>query len=221
MNVVRALLLILILSAPAVAQEQTSTRAGRRPLLPRDQEVALARSAAPPSISTHARVFVLTDTGFVLAEPGPPGGDSQVACVVGRSWRHSLEPHCFDAEGAATVLPLELRRTTMRHLGHSEEEIEGELAAGLASGRFRLPSRPAMTYMMSEAQILYNDDGRRVGAWRPHLMIYYPYLTDASVGLPSTPEMQVGMVTQPGTPGSSLMILLPQFVKAAAGIPSR
>jgi hypothetical protein len=218
MNIARVSLLTLALSAPALAQQETSTRAGRRALLPRDEEVALARSAAPSSISARARVLVLTDTGFV---PADPADTAQVACVVNRSWRHSLEPHCYDAEGAATMLPLALRRTTMQHLGHSEDEIDREIAAGLASGRFRLPARPAMTYMMSEAQVLYNDEGRRVGAWRPHLMIYYPYLTNASLGLPAAPEMQVGMVTQPGTPASSLMIVMPNFVKRATGTPAR
>jgi hypothetical protein len=87
------------------AQEPRSTRNGRRVLLPRDEEIALARTAAPPSVSGHARILVLTDTGYAVAVPGTTG----VTCVVNRSWRDSREPQCYDAEGSATIFPIETR----------------------------------------------------------------------------------------------------------------
>jgi hypothetical protein len=39
--------------------------------------------------------------------------------------------------------------------------------------------------MMSAEQVLYTPDGRRVGAWLPHLMWYYPYLRAGDLGLTS------------------------------------
>ncbi|HVE77526.1 MAG TPA: hypothetical protein VNA89_01630 [Gemmatimonadaceae bacterium] len=165
-----ALLSVLVAAGATTARAQGPApgRAGRRPLLPRAYEVALARSAAPASVSARARVLAFTDSGYVVADTGT----SEVTCVVNRSWPRSLEPHCYDAEGAASVLPIELRRTELAHRGVPAGEIEREVAAGLATGRFRLPRRPAMTYMMSAAQTLYDDDGTLVGAWRPHVMLY-------------------------------------------------
>jgi hypothetical protein len=78
-------------------------------------------------------------------------------------------------------------------------------------GDLRLPRRPAMSYMMSSRQVLYNDSGRQVGSWKPHIMLYYPSLTNAGVGLPAKPEMRVGMVANEGTAESSLMIIMPRF----------
>jgi hypothetical protein len=69
-----------------------------------------------------------------------------------------------------------------------------------------------MTYMMSSAQVLYDDDGKHVGRWRPHLMIYYPYLSGTALGLAATPDMRVGMVSEEGTPGSCLILIMPGFV---------
>lgn len=206
--------LALLAGAPAIAQTTTTApnRSGRRVLLDRDLEIALARSAAPPGVSARARVLVFTDSGFVVADSGSNG----VTCVVNRSWPQALEPHCYDAEGAASVMPQELLRAELGHRGVPAEEVERQIAAGLASGRFRMPRRPALTYMMSAAQVLYDDDGRRVGAWRPHLMLYYPYLTNADLGLPSTPDMRIGSVFQQGTPGASLVIVMPAFVQAPA-----
>jgi hypothetical protein len=204
--------LMMLLPSPGSAQTLAPTRTGPRQLLPRDYEITLARSAAPPSVSARARVLVFTDAGFVVADSGSNG----VTCVVDRSWPQSLEPHCYDAEGAASVLPQNLRRTELAHRGKGEDEIDRETAGALATGRFRMPRRPALTYMMSAGQVLYDDDGRRVGAWRPHLMVYYPYLTNAELGLASRPDMQVGMVSDEGTPRASLVIVMPTFVPAPA-----
>ena len=206
------IILIPTAAASAAAGQSTPTRTGPRPLLPRAQEVLLARSAAPASISATARVLVLTDTGFVVADSGKNG----VTCVVHRSWPGSVEPHCYDAEGAESVLPIEMFRTVQRHRGRSEAEIDREIADRLASGTYRVPSRPAMTYMMSSAQVLYDDSGKHVGKWRPHLMIYYPYLTAASMGFGAAPDMKVGMVSQQGTPQSCLILIMPGFVDPTA-----
>ncbi len=190
----------------------TTVRAGARPILPLADEVALARSAAPSSISAGSRVLILTDSGYVVGEPGA----SAMTCVVNRSWRHSVEPHCYDPEGAATVMQIELRRNYLRHLGKPEPEIAAEIGAGLLSGKYRLPTRPALSYMMSAQQVLYGDDAKLAGKWRPHLMIYYPYLTTQTLGFRERPEMAVGMVTGSGEPESSIMIIMPRFADAGA-----
>jgi hypothetical protein len=56
------LLLIAITAAPAAAQGKYPPIADY--LMPRDAEIALARSAAPPAIADRATVKVLTATGF-------------------------------------------------------------------------------------------------------------------------------------------------------------
>jgi hypothetical protein len=203
-----------IISTSVDAQDRAS-RVGRRTVMPRADEVALARSAAPASVSSGATVLVFADTGFIVAE----SGSNNVTCIVNRSWPASLEPHCFDSESAETILPIEIARTMLYHRGRSESEADREIADGLASGRFRLPRRPAMSYMMSEGQVLVDDDGKTVGRWRPHIMIYYPYLKSSDVGFGSTPDMKIGMVSESGRATSNLMIVMPQFVAVAAKQP--
>jgi hypothetical protein len=178
-------------------------------MLPRDREIALARSAAPADVSRDATVMILTDRGFEIAEKGSNG----VTCVVNRSQPESLEPHCFDAEGSATVLPIELRRTEMLREGRTNEEIDREIGQGLLSGKYRLPRRPAMSYMMSSGQVLFNDEGKRVGKWHPHLMIFYPNLTSGDLGLGGTPSPEAAVVVDPGMPLSNIMVVVQDFVE--------
>jgi hypothetical protein len=162
-------------------------------------------------VSARARVLVFADTAFVVADSGSSG----VTCVVNRSWPQSLEPHCYDAEASATILPMELRRTMLLHRGRSEAEANRDIADGLARGAFRLPRRAAMSYMMSDAQRLVGDDATPAGHWLPHVMIYQPFLTNADVGFGETPDMRVGMVSDAGTPMASLMLIMPKHVKVA------
>ena len=188
------IVVLTVAAGQAAAQSAGAGRGGPRVQLPREREIALARTAAPPAVSRDATVMVLTERGFEVAVKGTNG----VTCVVNRSHPESLEPHCFDPEAAATVLPMELRRTELLREGKTTEDIDQEVAAGLLEGRYRLPRRPAMSYMMSSEQVLYDDEGKRVGKWQPHLMIYYPHLSSADLGLGDAPSTDAAMVVDGG-----------------------
>ncbi|MEZ4457707.1 MAG: hypothetical protein R2882_14340, partial [Gemmatimonadales bacterium] len=149
--------------------------------------------------------------GFVEAAPGMNG----VTCLVGRSWVASLEPACFDPEAGATVMVAEIFRTEAYHRGRPKDEVDREVAARLADGRIRLPTRPALVYMMSSGQELISDDGRPAGKWQPHLMLYVPYLTNTELGLPEPPDFRSFMVnvSDPGKPWATLVVPLATFVE--------
>jgi hypothetical protein len=203
-----AMLLTVLAPCLLPAQARGAGKSGPRTLLSREREVALARSAGPATVTAGARVYVLTATGYVVADSGTTGA----ACYVSRSWPESLEPHCFDAEGATTILPMEMRRVELLAKGSSMDEVEREIADGLIAGRFRLPTRPATSYMMSCAQQLISDEGQSVGKWRSHLMIYFPYLTNESIGMATGPDLTAAVVVNPGTPESNIMIPLQEFI---------
>lgn len=183
-------------------------RSGVRATLPIAEEIALARSAAPKDVSAHATVLVFTGTGYVVAVQGSSG----TTCAVLRSWPKSLEPQCFDVEASTTILPILLREAELQILGKAPAEIEGDREEGIRAGQYRLPSRPAMSYMLSSAQELYSDDGQRVGRWKPHLMIYFPYLQNTDLGLDSTGRVGRLMLFDAGKPLSTLVIIQDVFV---------
>ena len=202
------LMVLAGVAQPLAAQTDSAWRASRPAQLPLAQEIALARSAAPPEVSRAATVLVRRSGRYDVASEGTNG----VTCYVARSWPESIEPHCFDAEGAATILPIHLREAELQEQGQSRAEIERDRDEGLRTGRFHLPTRPAMTYMMSSGQILFDDDGKPVGKWHPHLMIYVPYITSTALGLGEPPSTKAAVVVDEGSPTANIMIVLPQFV---------
>src|SRR5262245_35297906 len=137
------LLLAVSLSLPVAGQSAGAGQPGRRPLLPREQEVALARSAAPAAVSAAADVWVLGDEGYSLGVRGTSGA----ACIVARDWIESLEPVCYDPEAAATIMRITMRRVELLHRGRSVPEADAEVARAIGAGELRLPQRVAVAYM--------------------------------------------------------------------------
>ena len=144
-------------------------------LMPKDAEIALARSAAPASIADGATVMVLERQGYTTVVQGTNG----FLCYVERSWAHDTDhpefwnpkartPNCFNAAAAGSVSPLYLMKTRLVLGGKSKAEIAQAIAAALDSGELPALAPGSMCYMMSKEQYL-NDQGHN---WRPHVMFY-------------------------------------------------
>jgi hypothetical protein len=150
----------------------------------RNEEIALARSAAPPSISRDATVLVLTRKGYETAVEGKNG----FVCFVDRSWQKTVDdpdfwnpklrgPTCVNAPAARSVLPFQDQLTALALSGASREQISAKLKGMLAAKKF-VPETGAMAYMMSKQQRLNDGDHP---AWHSHVMLYLPGSIDSPV----------------------------------------
>jgi hypothetical protein len=149
-------------------------------LMPRDSEIAFARSAAPPSVSRDAKVLVLTAHGYETAVPGSNG----FVCLVARSWDLGVSKpssafwnpqvrvaKCYNPQGAETRIPQYLMKTQLAVAGMTQAEIGVREQAAWSAGTLKEDAVPgAMCYMMSNRS--WGVGGP--GPWRPHLMFYYP-----------------------------------------------
>ena len=140
-----------------------------------NSEIALARSAAPASISDGAEVMVLGRKGFTTAVKGTNG----FLCVVERSWGAATDapefwnpkirsPICFNPQAARTFARIFLMKTKLVLEGKSKAEIVAATASALDKKELPALEPGAMCYMMSKQQYL-NDQG---ASWHPHLMFF-------------------------------------------------
>lgn len=138
-------------------------------------EIALARTAAAPSISADAEVMVLGKQGYTTAAKGSNG----FVCVVERGWGASTtdpdfwnpkvrSPVCFNPAAARSFLPIYLMRTRLLLAGKSKAEMLQATDAAFAKGELSTLEAGAMCYMTSKQQYL-NDRGQH---WHPHLMFF-------------------------------------------------
>lgn len=189
--------LALLLSS--VARAQTSPYPRMAPLaqyqMTREAEIAMARSAAPASISADAEILVLGKTGYEVAAQGKNG----FVCMVLRSFAAAIDapefwnpkirgPICLNAEGARAWLPHVRRKAEWALAGLSTEQMAERIKAALA-GKEYPPFEPgAMSYMMSKDGYL-SDNG---GHWHPHLM-WFVAMTDAATwgaNVPGSPVLE-------------------------------
>ena len=147
--------------------------------LSRADEIRYAKSAAPADISKDAKVWVLENGHFVIAQQGT----SNVVCEVARNTATSFEPQCGDTEADSTILAIFRFRTEERIAGKTPDEIKADVADGIASGRFHPPQRPALVYMESASQVLTDATGNNRSHFMPHLMVFYPGMTISAMGI--------------------------------------
>jgi hypothetical protein len=196
-----ALLLVLGTAFQAVAQAAAtpSTTTTYPKMAPVDQylmadraaEIALARSAAPASISHDAEVLVLGRHGFETAVKGTNG----FVCIVGRSWTSAADadfwdpkvrvPMCVNAAAARSYL---LRITKIAELalaGHTLAQVNEAIAAAISRKELPPMESGAMCYMMGKQGF----GGDSIPHWPSHLMFFYTDIDPAIWGanLPGSP----------------------------------
>ena len=156
------------------------------------QEIALAKSAAPPALSSDAEVLVLASDGYHSTIPGKNG----FTCLVERGWMSPLDapdfwnpklrgPVCYNPPAVRTILPYTILRTKLILSGKSKAQMNQTILALLAAGQLPPPEPGAMSYMMSKDG--YLGDG--AGHWHPHLMFHLARMSAATWGanLPGSP----------------------------------
>jgi hypothetical protein len=136
-------------------------------------EIALARSAAPASISRDATVLVLGRKGYETAAEGKNG----FVCLVARGWSGPFDwpefwstkiraADCLNPQAARSIVPILELRAKMAMAGRSKEEMLSALKAAYEKKQLPEPESGAMDYMMSKSSYLTDQGGHNM----PHLM---------------------------------------------------
>jgi hypothetical protein len=176
----------------------------------RAAEIALARTAAPPSVSGDAEVLVLGEKGYESVVPGKNG----FVCFVERSWESPFadpefwnpkerSPNCFNPPAVRTELHQVLKRAEWVIAGLSKEQIQERTRAAYADKTFEPPAPEAMSFMLSKQGYLSDAAG---GPWHPHVMLFVPHGEAATwgAGLEGSP-----VLGQDGSDLESTVLFIP------------
>jgi hypothetical protein len=195
-----ALLVVLGTAYQATAQKTTTPYTKIAPIdqylmADRGAEIALARSAAPDSISRDAEVLILGRHGFETAVKGKNG----FVCIVGRGWTSAPEPDfwnpkvrvpmCVNAPAARSYLLHITKETEWGLAGRTQAQMNEGIAAAIAKKELPPMEPGAMCYMMGK-QGYGGDSAPR---WPSHLMFFYSDTDPAIWGanLPGSPVIAV------------------------------
>ncbi len=199
LGIMAASYLALIL-APALQAQAPDAKSPYPAMAPLDQyliadrnaEIALARTAAPESISRDADVLVLGRHGYETAVKGKNG----FVCLVWRSWAAGIDdpefwnpklraPVCLNPPAARFQVPLTVKRTELVLAGRPKSQIFSDITAAIDKKELPPLEPAALCYMLSKQGYL-ND---KAGHWHPHLMFLVPLTDPATWGtaLPDSP----------------------------------
>lgn len=190
-----SLALLAVFFVPAAGAQSSHSQARKYPpiqeyLMPQASEIALAKSAAPATISDHATIKVLTISGFRVVRPG----DNGFVCEVMRAFSAPTyspaqfrdlvydssvrAPICFNPQAARGVLPYYELRTKLAMEGKAPEEIATGVQTAYVRGQLPERSGVSFAYMWSADQNLAPG----IGAWHPHVMVFAPYYDNSMLG---------------------------------------
>jgi hypothetical protein len=160
-------------------------------LMDQTDEIALARTAAPDSISRDADVMVLGRHGFENAVKGKNG----FVCIVERGWTAAADPDfwnpkvrvpiCDNAAAARSYLLRTLKTTDLVLAGRTKAQIDEAINAAVDKKELPPMEPGAMCYMMSKEG--YGGDS--APHWPSHVMFYFSQTDPAIWGanLPGSP----------------------------------
>lgn len=199
-NAMRTFALAAIFAAPwpAPAQNAKTSYPTAAPfeqyLMPdRNEEIQMARSAAPDSISADAEVLVLGKHGYETAVQGKNG----FVCLVERSWTAGINdtnfwnpktrgPICLNAPAVRSYLPRTVKKAELVIAGRTKAQLFDAIAAAIDKKELPAPEPGAMSYMLSKQGYLGDE---AAGPWLPHLMFFTPQTDSKAWGanLPGSP----------------------------------
>ena len=196
-----ALLVVLAAAWQAKAQDAKAPYPSMAPLdqyliADRNAEIALARTAAPESISQDAEVMVLGQHGYETVVKGKNG----FVCMVWRSWAAGIDdpefwnsklraPICFNPPAARFNVPLTIKKTDLVLAWRSKTQVFDAIKTAFDKKELPALESGAMCYMLSKQGYLSDRDGH----WHPHLMFFAPLTEPAAwgAGLPGSPVIGV------------------------------
>lgn len=143
----------------------------------RGAEIAMARTAAPASITRDAEIWVLGATNFEVAVPGTNG----YLCVVGRAFAGPMNnpefwnpknrsPICLNPPAVRSLWPYAMKQAGMALAGATRAQIREAIRTAVARKELGPPETGSMAYMMSREAYLTDRGSHNLA----HVMFELP-----------------------------------------------
>lgn len=163
-------------------------------------QLKTALLAAPAEQRSEAMVYAYNSKGElqVLQE-----GSNNLVCIADDPKREGISVSCYNKK----LEPFMARGRALTAEGKSEMEKREIRKQEAESGILQLTDTPSMVYILSGSKENYDETTGELIDGKFRYVIYMPYATTESTGLPSKPEVP-GMpwLMDPGTHRAHIMI---------------
>ncbi|NJW52508.1 hypothetical protein [Salinimicrobium oceani] len=193
----RSSIILLVLLFPVLALAQ-------KKVLPAEVQIRTAVLAAPEDLRAGVMVYGYNEAGemVVLRE-----GTNHLVCVADDPDKKGINVSCYSKK----LEPFMARGRALTEEGKPEMERREIRRKEAEAGELELPDAPAMTYILTGSEENYNLETGELKDGQFRYVIYIPYATAQSTGLPEKP-FAPGMpwIMDPGTHRAHIMITPPK-----------
>ena len=167
---------------------------------PKKIQIEIAVLAAPKMYQEAATVLGYNEEGkLVTLRKGTNG----MVCLADDPSSEGISVACYAAE----LEPFMARGRELAAEGKSNLEKREIRKNEIDAGTLKMPAEPSMVYVLTGKENGYNTKTGELQASKIRYVLYKPYMTGESTGLPTTPEA-AGMpwLMDAGTHRSHIMI---------------
>ncbi len=191
-NLFLATLVLSIFSA--CAQEE------KPEIMPKDIQIKTALLPAPEEKKEGAMIYGYDEDGevVVLRE-----GTNDLVCIADNPYNKGIQVSCYFKD----LDPFMERGRQLKKDGKETMEIREMRGAEVAAGSLKMPKAPSMMYIFYGSEEAYDKTKATLGDGQFRYVIYTPFATTESTGLPLKPHAK-GMpwLMDPGTHRAHIMV---------------
>jgi hypothetical protein len=171
-------------------------------------------TATLPSLQIVTAVAPLPDefraTATVLGYvPGRPGlstlreGDGPYICLADDPSDERFHVACYHR----SLEPFMARGRELRAGGATQQEVDSIRNAEAVAGTLSMPASPAALYSLTGTHEDVDQTSGAIRGARPLYVVYIPFATAESTGLPVRPQENSPWLMNPGTPKAHIMFV--------------
>lgn len=169
-------------------------------ILSPEVQIKTAVLAAPEELRSEAKVYGYDKTGKMVVLRK---GSNYMICLADDPAKKGISVSCYNDK----LEPFMARGRELSIEGKSEMDKRAVRQQEVEAGTLKMPDAPSMTYIFSGSEENYNKTTGELKDGKFRYVIYIPYATTESTGLPDKPEAP-GMpwLMDPGTHRAHIMI---------------
>ncbi len=187
----RVFLLAAMVVAPSALMAQTPTP---------DRQIALAVLPLPDEFRANATVLGYTADGKLVSLRA---GTGAMTCLADDPRSASFHVACYHK----SMEPFMARGRALRASGVTGDKVDTVRFREVRAGKIRMPKQAALWSISGDSTVADVAAGTVGAGARALYVVYMPYATPASTGLPAAPGRGAPWVMYPGTPKAHIMFV--------------
>jgi hypothetical protein len=200
MNRTSSLILAAGLLAPLWAHAQAQPADSTQPATPltAEQQITAAVLPAPEEMRAGATVLGYDDAGKLKTLRQ---GSGALVCLASNPKAERFHVACYQR----SLEPFMSRGRALRAGGVTGDQVDSLRFAEIRAGKLRMPRHPAMLYSLTGPANSFDPATGTAPNAKPLFVVYVPFATGKSMGLPTTPAEGSPWIMHPGTPKAHIM----------------